>query len=236
MKNHVIIFGCGRSGTSILGELFEHIDGYDYHFEAMLDEIKRYDFSRNRYIAVKVPKSAENDRSPGLACNIDKLIELLPPNHKFIFIVRHPLDAICSLKPGIQADWGHNPKPPNYETLLNEKLVIKCAHHWNYINDAGYKLLSSKEKLLVVKYEDLVLRTCDTVTTILKYIGADLDVSSLSDYISKIQDSTANSYHAKKQIVWYREDHNKRVNRWKNEILKEELALSELLRTLVIQT
>ena len=37
--SHVIILGCGRSGTSIFGELFEHIPGYMYYSEPPFDVV-----------------------------------------------------------------------------------------------------------------------------------------------------------------------------------------------------
>lgn len=221
----MIIVGCGRSGTSILGELFEHIPGYDYMFEPQFSELKNAKPAKGKALAVKVPKGDEDKRTPGLAFNIDEILSLIP-NNKFIFIVRHPLDAICSLKPGISENWSHNPKPPKHEELqANLPIEEQCAHHWNYINSVGYTELAKRvENVLIVRYEDLVAKPHKTAEKILEHIGVHPHEISkeLEDYTSKVQNKTKKSYHAKHQSHWYRDDHKKRVAHWKKDLSKDE--------------
>lgn len=242
--NHVIIFGCGRSGTSILGELFEEMDEYSYLFEADVLDIENFEFNGPKLLASKVPKirarnftlyikpllrnllapkKVHKALSPGLTVNLEWLIKTLPCNYKFIFIARHPLDTICSLKPGIEAGWSHNPRPLDYKKYLKAPLVERCARHWQYINDVGFKTLTERNEVLIVLYENLVLNTRDTVQRILNYIEmTDYSISKLASYIEKVQDKTKDSYQAKKQIRWYRDDHITRINRWKNDLTKDE--------------
>jgi hypothetical protein len=54
--HHVVILGCGRSGTSIIGELFEHLAPYTYYSEPFFAELLEFDFARPS--AVKVPKES----------------------------------------------------------------------------------------------------------------------------------------------------------------------------------
>jgi hypothetical protein len=42
--HHVVILGCGRSGTSIFGELFEHLAPYTYYSEPSFAELMEFDF------------------------------------------------------------------------------------------------------------------------------------------------------------------------------------------------
>ena len=44
--HHVIILGCGRSGTSIFGELFDQLTPFTYHCEPGFHELVRLDYSK----------------------------------------------------------------------------------------------------------------------------------------------------------------------------------------------
>ena len=60
--HHVVILGCGRSGTSIFGELFEHLEPYTYFSEPFFAELLEFDFSRP--IAVKVNDWGHHPKPP----------------------------------------------------------------------------------------------------------------------------------------------------------------------------
>ena len=49
----------------------------------------------------------------------------------------------CSLRTGIAQDWGHHPRPPDYQDWSNRSLLEKCAHHWDYINSIGYRKVAT---------------------------------------------------------------------------------------------
>ena len=53
---HILILGCGRSGTSIFGEFFEQLPDYTYHSEPTFAAISTMDF--NQPIAIKVPRES----------------------------------------------------------------------------------------------------------------------------------------------------------------------------------
>lgn len=46
----VMVLGCGRSGTSIFGELFDYIGDYSYSSEPPFEDIMKSDFSTPRGI------------------------------------------------------------------------------------------------------------------------------------------------------------------------------------------
>jgi len=99
-----MILGCGRSGTSIFGELFDGLANYTYESEPPFSSILSADFSLP--LAFKVPQESSNHPSkPGLSFPLDELLNVAPTT-KFFWIIRHPLDAICSLKVGISNNWG----------------------------------------------------------------------------------------------------------------------------------
>ncbi|MCA9349297.1 sulfotransferase domain-containing protein [Candidatus Saccharibacteria bacterium] len=158
--HNVLILGCGRSGTSIFGELFESNYFFDYMFEPSVNDVLQNKPGICRRTAAKVPKSSGKDNSPGLSINLEEFHKKTKADYKYIFIVRHPLDTICSLKPGIAENWSHNPKPPNYRYLQkNKSLAECCAFHWDHINRAGLDSMLSiagKDNVLIVKYEEFV--------------------------------------------------------------------------------
>lgn len=83
---------------------------------------------------------------------------------------------------------------------------------------------------LMFKYEDLVLSPEETVSTILDYLGLKNHVS-VTEFCSKIQNATSDSYHAQRQLKWYRNDHTSRVGRWKENFSSEQQQIvGEILR------
>ena len=70
--HHVLILGCGRSGTSIVGEFFQHLSSYTYFSEPPYVDLKAYDYAQP--IAIKVPTESENFSSTeGLSFPLDDL-------------------------------------------------------------------------------------------------------------------------------------------------------------------
>ncbi len=114
--SHVIVLGCGRSGTSIFGELFAGLPGYSYYSEPPFEDLAGYGYAAP--VAIKVPKPARGrPTSPGLSFLVSELCAAVPEPRQIFWLVRHPLDAICSLRVGISKNWGHHPRPPDWETL-----------------------------------------------------------------------------------------------------------------------
>ena len=99
-----MILGCGRSGTSIFGELFDALPGFEYRSEPLLAEIPAP--ADGRRVAVKVPTAAPGTTPPpGCPVPMDQLWAAVPAPRVVFWQVRHPLDAVCSLRVGIDAGW-----------------------------------------------------------------------------------------------------------------------------------
>ncbi|MGB3776789.1 MAG: hypothetical protein WA960_00415 [Tunicatimonas sp.] len=151
--HHVIILGCGRSGTSIFGELFEQLLNYTYYSEPPFADLFSYDYSAP--VAIKVPKESPGfPPSPGLPFPWNMLLATVPAPRTIYWQLRHPLDTICSLRVGIASDWGHHSKPPDWQNWLDRPLLERCAHHWDYINSVG--LATVKDHATISRFEDML--------------------------------------------------------------------------------
>ena len=52
---------------------------------------------------------------------------VVPESREIFWMVRHPLDAICSPRVGISSDWGHHPRLPDWESWLTKLLLRRYA-------------------------------------------------------------------------------------------------------------
>ncbi|MEL6255705.1 MAG: hypothetical protein AAFR87_27115 [Bacteroidota bacterium] len=150
---HVLILGCGRSGTSIFGEFFDHLPMYQYLSEPNFDDLAKLD--QNQPIAIKVPRRSKfHPPDKGLSISVKELYKLFPKNLQIYWQLRHPLDTIASLKVGISKNWGHHPRPYDWEEWMEEPLIKKCAYHWAYINRFGFEHI--KEIAQIKRFEDML--------------------------------------------------------------------------------
>ncbi len=221
---HALILGCGRSGTSILGELFESLPGVTYVSEPLLVDLPA--IAPGETLVVKVPQVDGNDTPPaGLPAAPDELYRALPAPLVVIWQVRHPLDAICSLRVGISQDWGHHPRSPDWRDWQQRPLVERCAHHWAVINGAGYELVRSVAVLN--RFEDMIRDPRTTADAMVRSIGIDPTsvAAELAVWSQRVQDS--NNEHFVEAVTSRRHsrpDHSRRVGRWRENLSAEEVA------------
>lgn len=223
MPPSVMILGCGRSGTSIFGELFQHCSVYRYRSEPPFADVMGADFSQP--LAFKVPRESPGFAAdPGLSFPLDTLLAKAPETRIF-WIVRHPLDAVCSLRVGIARDWGHHPKPPDWRAWSDRSLVEKCAHHWTYLNSVGFTRVA--DRAVVVHFEDMIADPAAFTSAICREIGLDRrdHEAELSDWERRVQDSnTADFVEAATSRAYSRPDHSVRVGRWRENLSDDEVA------------
>ena len=225
MPKHVLILGCGRSGTSIFGELFEHLPNYTYHSEPDFEAFLNLDFSTP--VAAKVPReSPKYTPSSGLSFPLELLQEKLSDSIQYYWIVRHPLDTICSLKVGISRNWGHHPKPPDWQDWLSEPLVKQCAYHWNYLNTIGFEQVKN---LVKIKYfEELILETDTFAQGICEDLALDKSTvqATLNSWTQGVQNANNSKFkEAKTSQAYSTNDHKVRVGRWKENLTESEVAM-----------
>jgi hypothetical protein len=224
MPSHVVILGCGRSGTSIFGELFEHLEPYTYWSEPKYGRLWQLDLTHP--IAVKVPaEDPEFASTPGLSFPLEHLLENLPDPKLFFWQVRHPLDAICSLRVGIANNWGHHPRPPDWRDWLEKPLLERCAHHWRYLNTVGYSAV--RELARPTRFEDFVADPRAFAEEICGYVGlAPEDYGqALDEWANRVQNTNNEKFvEARTSRNYSRPDHRARVGRWRENLTAEEVA------------
>ncbi|MEM6697098.1 MAG: hypothetical protein AAF599_01790 [Bacteroidota bacterium] len=221
---HVILLGCGRSGTSIFGELFDHFPDYQYYSEPSYEIIKDLDFTIPT--AIKVPKShPEFSPTTGLSFPLDDLIKTINQPIKWYWQVRHPLDTICSLRVGIAKNWGHHPRPEDWKEWLNRPLLEQCAHHWNYINTFSYAAV--KDLVQIKHFEQMIDDAYTFAVQIAQEIGVDVSKNKavLQTWANRVQNTNNEQFvEAKTSRAYSTKDHQVRVERWRENLSKGEVA------------
>lgn len=221
---HIIILGCGRSGTSIFGELFESFPIYQYYSEPSYERIAQFDFKSP--IAIKVPKShPDYPTTLGLSFPLEDFIQRVPTSLKWYWQVRHPLDAICSLRVGISRNWGHHPRPVDWEDWLDRPLLEQCAYHWNYLNTIGYEAV--KDLAQIKHFEDIIDNPLDFAKNVAQEIGLDFyeNEAALQSWAHRVQNTSNQQFiEAKISRAYSTNDHKVRVGRWKENLSAEEVA------------
>ena len=220
---NAVVLGCGRSGTSIFVELFAALPGFRYWSEPFLADLPPSGPPDGEAWAVKVPRTAFGDDPPvGLSTSMAALGSVIPAPRVVFWQIRHPHDAICSLRVGIADGWGHHPRPPDWESWLGRPLVEQCAHHWATINGPGYDVVA--KLAMVNRFEDLIAdpRACADRTAAL--VGVDASDPAVSAWVDRVQDTDNDRFiEAETSRRRSRPDHRYRVGRW-----RENLSASDV--------
>lgn len=217
----VMILGCGRSGTSIFGELFDGLGPYSYESEPPFGDVLAR--PRDQAWAVKVPRETDGYPSDeGLSFPLAALLDA-HPSTVFFWIVRHPLDAISSLRVGIGQNWKHHPRPPDWRDWLERPLIERCAHHWTYINQHGYERVRSRATL--VFFEDMIRDPQGFAAGICATLELPLEANAavVRKWAGRVQDT--NNRHFVEAVTsrnLSRPDHSVRVGRWKENLSTED--------------
>lgn len=219
----VMILGCGRSGTSIFGELFNYIGNYVYQSEPPFDMVIGADYSRLQ--AFKVPRESEfYNPDSGLSFPLSKLQQRVP-NMKYYWIVRHPLDAICSLRVGISNNWGHHPRPLDWKEWLSRPIVEQCAHHWTYINSVGFNKVS--DIVTVVHFETMIDDPKGFALSVCKSLRLDPvhQFAGINAWSKRVQNTNNAEFSESETSKGYsRNDHSVRVGRWRENMTEAEIT------------
>jgi hypothetical protein len=219
----VMILGCGRSGTSIFGELFEGLADYSYVSEPPFADVLATDFRRSW--AFKVPHESDgHPAKPGLSFPLDAMLAAAPAM-RFFWIVRHPLDAISSLRIGIARNWGHHPRPPDWRDWLDRPLVDQCAHHWAFLNSAGFAQVEALAE--VVRFEAMIGDPLAFARAICARIGIDADAQNkaLERWAGRVQNSNNAAFvEAQTSRGYSRADHKVRIGRWRENLSDDDVA------------
>ncbi len=223
MARDALILGCGRSGTSIFGELFEALPGFRYASEPSLHELRHLERA-GLAVAAKVPQVDPALPAPaGLPLPLDAMVRALA-DPVIVWVVRHPLDAIASLRVGIADGWGHHPRPPDWRAWSQRPLVERCAHHWATINGEGWAAVADRVAA-VVRFEDLIAAPEAVARDVADLVGADADGPEVARWWSRVRDRDDEHFvEARTSRRRSRPDHTVRVGRWRENLDRADVA------------
>ncbi len=98
--------------------------------------------------------------------------------------------------------------------------VERCALVWRDVVRTACADLAGVTHLRV-HYEALLAAPRETVAQAWRFLGLPPDDRAAA-YADRIQDATAGSFHAAKQVAWYRDDHARRHGRWRENLTPEQ--------------
>ena len=247
MPRPAFLVGCARSGTSIFGELLASHPDVAYLFEVSsmwnevvpersdhrlepadaTPEIARAMYERLSDAAAEQSGAVLLEKNPKHVLRVGFLARLFP-HARFLHIVRDGRDVVASLMFRNRGDrWGHLEIPRWRELLARypDANHIRCAHQWrdavSCARREGHVL--GGDRYLEIRYEDLVAQPRDEAERSLEFLGLDV-TPDVEAFASKIQDETQGSYHARKQVRHYVENHEKRVGRYEENLTPEQVA------------
>ena len=145
-------------------------------------------------------------------------LDALFPRAKFLHIVRDARDTVASLMFRNRGDrWGHL-EIPGWRDLLARYPAenhIRCAHQWRAAVSTARSDAEglAPERYREVRYEDLLKDPHEILRQVLEFLELPPH-PAVEAFLSKIQDATAGSYHARRQVRHYVEDHSRRVGRY----------------------
>jgi hypothetical protein len=245
------IVGCARSGTSILGELIASHPNVRYIFEAHpIWELGGTGVNESHRLTAEhvVPGVREQIRSwfqnqanepyllveknPRNILRVPYIKEIFP-EAKIIHIVRDGRDVACSMVPGCGgSEWLHL-KPPSWKEYFDsDSGAIRCAKAWEEILEIGLRDLQDHSHLQI-RYEDLLRSPVSLSGEILTYLGLQQHPSVI-DFCVRITDTTKDSYQAKVQDQWFRDDHHSRIGRWRENLTpSEQQTIQRMLGSLL---
>ncbi len=256
----VFLIGCARSGTSILGEALAAQERVAYLFEAsrIWNELVPPRGDHRLEAADATAEVAPTiyhaladarqelagdlfvEKNPKHVIRIPFLRALFPAA-RFVHIIRDGRDCVASLMfRNRGSTWGHL-EIPGWQDLLArypKENHIRCAHQWRFAVETARADAAAldRDAYLEVRYEALVSHPAATVGSALRFMGLDT-THDVTKFLAKIQNETAGSYHAKKQVRHYVENHKLRVGRYAENLSAAQLrdvtdVCGDLLATL----
>lgn len=246
IERAVFIVGCARSGTSILGEVVAAHPRVTYLYEASAIWNKLFPGRPDHRLT-------EADADPEVVAQLhrelgkliedrhrDILVEKNPkhtlripllnaafPGCRILHLIRDGRDTVASLMFRNRGpEWGHL-KTPGWADILSRHLHeshIRCAHQWR-----DSVLLGRRDgqrlpggRYLEVRYESLVLDPLRAVGEVMSFLELEV-TEGVRALLERIQNETSGSYHAKRQVRHYVDNHSIRVGRYRENLTEEQV-------------
>ena len=241
----VFLVGCARSGTSIFGEALAAHPDVAYFFElspmwnAALPprddhRLERSDATPDvaRSVYESLAREAGGvdgdvllEKNPKHVLRV-AFLDRLFPWARLLHILRDGRDTVASLMFRNRGErWGHL-EVPGWRELLErhpEKNHVRCAYQWRdaVVTARREGRALGEDRYLEVRYEDLVREPRKTLRRTLEFLGLS-PASEVDGFCEKVQDETAGSYHARRQVRHYVENHRRRLGRYRENLGEEE--------------
>lgn len=166
------------------------------------------------------------EKNPKHVIRIPFLAALFPAA-RFLHIVRDGRDTTASLMFRNRGPrWGHL-EIPGWRDLLERYPAahhVRCAHQWRdsvaMARDDARELEPGRYR--EVRYEDLLDEPEATLRGLLDFLEIPMH-SRVMAFLPKIQDATAGSYHARKQIRHYVDNHSRRRGRYRENLSEDQI-------------
>lgn len=250
----VFLVGCARSGTSIFGEALAAHPRVAYLFEASSiwntlvperDDHRLTAEDATPEVAAAIYEALADarrelrgdvlvEKNPKHVIRIPFLHALFP-EARFLHLIRDGRDTVASLMFRNRGpEWGHLQVPGWRELLVRYEMAnhIRCAHQWHYAvsaarrDAAAQRAIAARDLYREVKYEDLVRRPEEVLRSVCDFLALEPD-PAVDAFLLKIQDETRDSYHARRQVRHFVDNHRRRIGRYRENL--EPKQLSEIM-------
>lgn len=244
---YVFLTGCSRSGTSILAEALAQQPGVEFIWEpreawigCACDTPLSYRYTEQNIgngtlgcVLKILDQKAQTDKpirlikDPRLAL-MGPWLRVLFPDAKIVVLIRSGLDTVCSLRPGIKANWGHEKIPLWWLYNADDDLTLeeKCAIHWATVNGIAFSDLKDDAGTFWLYYEQLVQHPQIFMEGLCKWLGWLPAEDVLTYSVEKITNIVPGSYQPKFQMnMWFVDDHEVRIDRWRENLAESQLGL-----------
>ncbi len=256
----VFLVGCARSGTSILGEVIAAHPRVTYLYEASgiwnrllpgRPDHRLTAADATADVAARVcAELSERLVDPARDVLVEKnpkhtlrvsFFDAMFPDCRIVHLIRDGRDTTASLMFRNRGmEWGHL-KIPGWAALMErypEKNHIRCSHQWRdsvSIARAEGRALGSG-RYHEVRFEELIQQPEGAVGGILDFLALPF-ADEVRAVLPRLQDSTRGSYHARRQVRHYVDNHAHRIGRFRENLTPEQVdevtaVCGDLLREL----
>jgi hypothetical protein len=166
---------CKSQMLQIIRERYPQGERFSVTSEDILERMQGNNVADGIYAVFKAvsdyqQKSRVGNKNPAYWRYLPLLLKLFPNESKFIFVLRDGRDVALSLK---NVPWGgHSP----YESAVHWRDMVKAVDE--------FQKTISKERILTIKYENLLCDPTDTLRQIAAFLG-EPNVELLIDNFSK---------------------------------------------------
>jgi len=238
-KPPVIIGGFYRSGTSLLRRLIDAHPSFhcppevkffkDIDNDYIEDPLKHVRFfttaqkmglsreeiirifgtafiSAHQEAALKLGKKRWADKNPENLLYLEEWYSLLRGKMQFVFVVRNPLDTMASLL--------ETPFPKTVPEPFEDKVSLLAR-----FMQAGTSFLDAHPSdSFVIKYEDMVCHTEDTLKRMFTFLGEEFHKDVLTEFASRKRQRGLEDPKVKKSRFIYQSS----IGRWKQDLSSEQ--------------